>query len=455
MPLSEPTHDPIALRVAARYARQQSLRKDVVKTFRKELLTLAGNAPRIKTLKDGLKLRSGMVMWRERMQEFGGQIRRDLEGRIRETKYRTEYPQPGQGVRSLTNPEWAQYYLDHMKPFWELLYEAGNVTSYIGSGRETQYHGLDDKLDLDGLRKWATRIKSKARATWKFLDELSEWAERSDFYGGGGEPIDLVDLTPESMRLEGFNVQVIGYNEDRADDLASYKQGLALYKRRAKAVYPLLLKHQLPLKLNFVRTLDVGNAEATYNHTYINISSWGLTSKPRRVAQVVAHEMGHHLYKTALNSAAQKDWKDAIGGNYKKLDLRAALPTLKRYARRGMAVSDELGRADPILYLQLQALYENDRGPFRSLVSIDELEDYLASGKDPIIHVLAKPVTAYGGKNPEEAFCEAIGLLVGYGPRTLLPEVKMLLQAITPGRLVLGAVDSKPSPAFSSGTSRF
>ena len=95
--------------------------------------------------------------------------------------------------------------------------------------------------------------------------------------------------------------------------------------------------------------------------------------------------------------------------------------------------NEELRAADPIMYLQVQGLYEGD-GLFavEDLRKVSDLQDYLQYGGKKTVRVHGKPITGYASKNDEEAFCEALGMLVGYGPRALLPEVRQWLRVVLP-----------------------
>lgn len=52
--------------------------------------------------------------------------------------------------------------------------------------------------------------------------------------------------------------------------------------------------------------------------------------------------------------------------------------------------------------------------------------------KQEALHVPTFPVTGYGATNPEEAFCDAVGLYVAYGPGAVLEPVREILFRLAP-----------------------
>ena len=54
------------------------------------------------------------------------------------------------------------------------------------------------------------------------------------------------------------------------------------------------------------------------------------------------------------------------------------------------------------------------------------------------------PITGYAGKNTEEAFCEAVGRLVAYGPLVIPETVRGWLRAVLPGIRIAGLATRTP-----------
>jgi hypothetical protein len=127
----------------------------------------------------------------------------------------------------------------------------------------------------------------------------------------------------------------------------------------------------------------------------------------------------------------QDFWKKAIQGDYKDLDLREVLAE-KRPGESLIDLDKRIRQTNPILHLQLRALYYLGDAKRIQLLGSDRIQRYLDRGGDPVWKVPASPITAYAAKNPEEAFCEALGMMVGYGPRAVLEKVRGWLKIMLP-----------------------
>jgi len=196
-------------------AGKMPLNSATVEDFRKDFLLLMKNTSRIKRDEALLATwRKAMLKWYGRFEEFGAQIRADLEGRIRANKHKPDYEQK-------VNLQWAQYYLDNMKPFWDFAWELRSIPNLDLPKSESledlkaRLLGLDyakqngwdaayvDNYIQDGIarghvqtpetvaakawdvwdeeaRKWDSRIKGRARGAWKYLNDLAAWTERAE-----------------------------------------------------------------------------------------------------------------------------------------------------------------------------------------------------------------------------------------------------------------------------------
>jgi hypothetical protein len=125
------------------------------------------------------------------------------------------------------------------------------------------------------------------------------------------------------------------------------------------------------------------------------------------------------------------DWHGLIKGSETWLDLRDAVKEMKP-GESDWDFDHRIEKENPILSLQLATLYDDPRYKRLDLISMDQIKEYLDNGGDPKVRVPGKPISGYAAKNTEEAFCEALGLLVGHGPRALLPEIRAALQILFP-----------------------
>lgn len=279
-------------------------------------------------------------------------------------------------------------------------------------------------------KKWAEKVKREARAAWKALGDFLTWLKGRDV-----TPTRDVRVT-EQVRIEGFNITVIGYEDSDYDrkSMEIFKEALKMYRARASAVAPVLLKQQVPLVFRFDCNMDKGGE---YLQGHIEVCAAG-NGYPKDMVKTLAHEMGHHLFKQ-ISAEQEKYWTTAIHQDLGDLDLRDLLKEWKP----GESIYDVMDRSelsDPVLSLQLQGvLYGHSRSQWKpSWHSREELESYLAEGGSPTWTVPKHPITGYASKNPEEAFCETIGLAVAYGPQTLDPLVRHWFETIMPGQVKFG-----------------
>lgn len=400
--------------VGTSYAAKLRFTTDEVKKLRKDFLMIMKNLKRVKDYDMAWKLKEAMRTWRDRMDELIKQIRKDLE-----------WQRKGDN-----NARWL---LDNISPLWSFYLELNLPLENLGYARKyspgTSKEDLFNKFKRD-LPKWESRTRRYSREAWKYLNLLTEWADKQE------KPLLIQTKDKENVSMEGFAVQLVAY--DDTEDfhrklLGEFKHGLKTYKARAKKVYPWLLRYQLPVVVDFEKG---GDAAASYEYDHIKFTVWGMAWK--NMPHVMAHEMGHHIYKTVLSSAMQNTWNNFVRGNYKKLDLRDVLKKGKP-GEDLRNLGSRIEREDPILHLQLETLLHAPAYKELDLLTIRSIKEYLDDGGDPIVNVPAKPITGYSAKNTEEAFCETLGLLVGYGPRALLPEVRWMFKRLVPGVKFTGA----------------
>ena len=292
---------------------------------------------------------------------------------------------------------------------------------------DRSYNYLTDKHepDLPKLGKVRdTNVRRYQKSAREFFEALEDWLALK----GGSHVSNRI----EQMNLAGFQVRLYDATGSEGN-IAFVKAGLEKYRERAQAYAPILIQNQVPI--NIYPNKSHGDAEASYDWGTKTISLWEwatISSRNiNRLVWVLAHEMGHHVFKTALNNGQRDLWGRVIKGDYKDLDLREVIKKM----RSGEDISDFIQRIkneDPILQLQLETLWYNPSVKDLELFSIRDIIEYLEKGGNPMVRVPATPITQYAAKNPEEAFCEAIGVLVGLGPQGLHEKVRALLRIMIP-----------------------
>jgi len=242
----------------------------------------------------------------------------------------------------------------------------------------------------------------------------------------------------EQIQIEGFPVILRGWNvldsSDAKKSIGIIRDGLNLYKENASKRLPLLLKYKLPFHAAWECHADQA---ATYNRAgngRIKLCmSWPTAGRTdiKRMAHVIAHEMGHHIWQKVLSGKAQKFWEAAIDADWAPLDLRKLLRIWPEDVKFSSSLASRLAEKDPTLSLQIEVANSPYGGKGTSFSTREDAEHLVEQGKTVLS--LKNPITEYATKNNEEAFCEAVGSLVGYGPRTLHPLTRRWLQTILPG----------------------
>jgi hypothetical protein len=413
----------IAHRVLARFLIADKVMVDLalIEKLRKDFLTLVKNIPLVKDYKTAHELRVAIRIYSNRFDDMffkhflGDAVKYDISKAT------------GHDVS----------WIDHKTRAvaWTWMSELKSMP--IGFANE--YYSEESRfLEFErNAPKWKARVQAKARVFWTAMREVFEMLKTN-----GMAPEIPVDVPKdETITLEGFQVIMHGFKSDRTDlsdthwnekVLSKLKQGLQDYKTKAAKILPWLIQNQLPVILDFGMTLDEGgryNGDGT-----ITLSTASLISeRPEWATHVMAHEMGHHLFKH-LGKDGSDFWYAVISGDLKELDIAELLskwpPNVGHFTH---SLMKHLETSDPVLALQLDAL-SHDRAYLHDRFNRDDFEKLLSEGTKTV-RVPSTPITAYANKNPEEAFCEAIGLMVAYGPGRVPEQVRHWLHIAIPGKV--------------------
>jgi hypothetical protein len=403
--------DRLAYSVATRFAGTKRLDLAWVEGLRKDFLTLLKNLPKVKDYDTAHQLRDAFRIYRKNFEHlfFELFLNNDL-------KYNSAY--------GLSDSD-AKYVDKKLRgSAWsfstELSVPIGFADDYYSEA--SRFANFEREYP-----QWKARVQKKAQIFWKDMREIIEWFENIRSVN-----LDVNVPTVENTVLEGFQLTMSGYveaNERHREDLAVFKEGLKIYKARASRVAPILLQKQTPITCEFKATLDKGGE---YRNGYIVFYMSSISASKGRswVVHALAHEMGHHLFRTVLSEDAQKFWRQTIQGDFGDLDLKELLDNWPGDAWAFQFV-EKIGDKDPILALQVDAVsHDHSYGELQTKEDFQRLYD---NGKRTL-RVPKHPVTGYGNKNPEEAFCETIGLLIAYGPRTVHERVQWWLNTVLPGK---------------------
>lgn len=369
---------------------------DLIEGLRKDFLTLMKNIPRVTDYKTGAKLRDAFIVYKNNFDEFF--FERFLNAYKENEDHRFD------GLR---------------KPAWDFYIE---LSMPLGYPDEYYSEAMRFGNYQHEVKTWEPRLRTKAQKFWKATKEALSYQT---------SPVEVKIPDRDRLVLEGFQIEIVDYDPTsswQTEAIPKLKEALQRYRRNAAKTVPWLLKHQLPLEANFNAKLDEGGR---YHGRYISISLLNVvTGTPDNTVKTLAHEMGHHMFKH-LSKDASTFWHTAIRQDYGPLPLLDVLSAWPASMRWTSDFVEMMASKDPVLALQVDVTSWGHGG--RS--EWHEREDFQAAYDrgELTIPVPQSPVTGYAGKNPEEAFCEAIGLLVAYGPQAVLPIVRHWLDITVPG----------------------
>ena len=384
-----------------------------INQFRRDFLMFMKNTKRADTYEKAVAWRQAASRWATSLEEY---IYDQMLDELKEQVYRKQ-----------VDEQWWKHWDEEIRKgtyqfMLSIIPPIEDSDSYWSKeDRFVQFH--------DKLPKWDSRVRRQARGAWKVLTEFVEWYEQKGEQFVVNEPMD------EKANIEGFDIVMQG-QDDLSDFILSrlpewmgiMKEGLKRYRVRASKVLPLMLRTRIPIVVDF-RSL-LGNM-GEYQRRSIMVNITGIES-PNEFVRIMAHEMSHHLFKEYLTGEKRDVWYRFISGNYGELNL---LDMAKKMGGKDLYDNKSLMKTDPVLYLQVMGLY-NDLATKRRMGDIftgDALREAIESGEMPeTMNVQVKPISGYAQKSPEEAFCEAVGNCVAYGPATVFEEVRETLKQILP-----------------------
>jgi len=267
----------------------------------------------------------------------------------------------------------------------------------------------------------------------------------------------LAKPTTRRATLEGFTVDLIGFHPRHAvaiERMALLRAALRLYRLRVAKVFPWLAHHPQIIEARFEERCaadqdpggildwgfydlrDTDDPTVRYPVT-LCLRNFDLTNPPQdvtlRVAGTLAHEHGHYVWRRVLSEGARKAWREALGDDALHIvsaaELRDAWDATGTPRDTTRPHLTSLPLRDPRAYLTIMDLASttldwHDGGLYASLVR--------AARRGDSYKVPENPITTYARTNPEEAFCEALELLVTHGPKALFGPVRAWLTTALP-----------------------
>lgn len=148
------------------------------------------------------------------------------------------------------------------------------------------------------------------------------------------------------------------------------------------------------------------------------IENYGNPGDWREHMETIAHEYGHYLWRKYLTKEATQFWAKDFEEDTERLDIKDVLQQMEP-GETTWTFMERIKEEDGLLWRKLVNLGFHNHG-------FNHWQKY---GK---LKTRKHPITQYGETDPEEAFCEAFGLYMAYGPRTLHPAVRQRLSIVLP-----------------------
>lgn len=423
---------PFEIMVESQYLTEKvdviKLTSDFVKKIRSDYYMLMRNFPRVKTQDQLEYLRGGIVRFRDYLSSLFDESEGFGSGSVLKKMKNFCYQRGGPGVSGVDEAaSMIRMYVDPVRlTHWDVhinldvVFEPGerrysdnNLYANVWDGSEVDGSVLDPRK----VKNYRSRL---SRHMKKFIDALNDFVEWAETEISVGRPVD------ENVEMFGFQVTLNGYDPNKEHyrngpllkvGFERFREGLRLYARNAQRLYPLLLKKKIPIIVNFEKNLDDGGR---YERNSLRLAPMAFGKNPKEITHVIAHEMGHHIYRTVLPGRSHSWWRSLINGDYKEFDLDRLMRIWDQHpnAKFLSSLEDRIRDTDPVLALQIETI---NRFPRKfgglDMPSREEMEAFRASGKK--LRLPEHPITDYAAKNPEESFCEILGLWIAYGPRAV------------------------------------
>jgi len=403
------------------YLTEAVLNPAKVKSLRKDFLTLMKNVKNPKALENYDTVRKWQLFverWAEKFENYSQEIYHELDN----MKYR----------KDITDGDYEYWDRNLRKHLWE-LYIRFRVPLHLADEYRNKEQRFDDfKWEL---KKWEGQVRRISRKAWTILEEFIKWLK-----DWKQKELDIDEEKEEQMAIRGYKVILKSGRRSYPDPQRVVKQltkALELvnktsFKRHIQKV-PLIVDATSKVKLD-----QGGQYDPRGKNAKIKIfSTIFLASDDKAIAKVILHEMGHHIWRTVLNSKKQKQWNMFISGNFGVLDLKDVYNKFGGRGDKVVFLNKEMLKKDPIMYLQVNGMM--DTVMYSSLAErifkFDDLKAYIDSGENTKVRVHTTPITPYAHKNSEEAWCEAMSMYTIYGSKAVFPKVKDMVDRISPYKI--------------------
>ena len=369
-----------------------------IEKMRKETLTLLRAAEKESSYDEALQVRDAIRKYQDHLEVL---FYKKMAPSITDKSIEKEF-------RSKT---WA-FHIEMALPLWP----DKNID------KDTQYRRWQEKKS-----KWLSSVKRKARVAWSAV---------TDLFLRGNDQKEIEDTFSDINEMEGF--RIVFKDKPTHDNIPVIQASLKIARERLEKVFPKALSRK-PTLIFERQGLDKGGQYELFERgVVLNLDQWHkYTKNPQKCAQIVVHELAHDIEHNYLSDADLTYWRAAVMGDYGWIKLSEIIEKWPDdMATQSLYwLGEHLVSKDPILALKIQTLVLYRGVDYRNK---EQAKEDLKK-EDKMFSTPNSPISPYADKNPAEAFCEAFSFYTVYGPRAVLPVVRMWLRTILPSANIVAS----------------
>ena len=267
-----------------------------------------------------------------------------------------------------------------------------------------------------------------------FLNWSSYWEEyvrnkdTEDFRMFMSNGDHLFEISEIKVNIQGFTCIFVDAKDDQIEDaIDKIEKALDRINKTAKKYLPFVLKYKVPLYFSFGKTVFCTPAVQTHSTLQFQVDGCYLSNrklieilyleniKPNILSGVIAHELGHHIFRNYLSDKAKEFWYDIVNGVTENLTIRKVfgesdnyVETIKDAYRTPKTLTNYQSLREKQIFIKK---LEQDLDIDLSRVSKEQLHFLIYQNLDTPIRIHKVPMTVYANTNPEEAFCEFLRML--------------------------------------------
>jgi hypothetical protein len=306
-------------------------------------------------------------------------------------------------------------------------------------------HTITPNFEYDVWLRIRRRWKEDVEKALAGLPAVGAWLDKLRQDKKRDLKPEFAQASEQNVSIDGFHMIFHEYDEDNPkhrEFLDMVTDALKTYQQKAKRYLPEMLRHKLPMDIMFGEAYSSGN----YGNGKVTIHQKSMKDRAK-IVYTIAHETGHYFGLDWMSQSARAFWIAAIKQDMKPIKLSELLAKWPLSAPDFLAWVRDARDHDPVLAMQLEAIWYGFVNMPKGFVDADKwtregLEEYLQTHEDSELRIMQTPITPYANQNPDEAFAEAVALLVAYGPQAVHSQVREWLKIVLPGEIKLAQAES-------------